>query len=295
MKRKVIKQGPSSVMISLPIKWVKRFDISKGDEINIEEKANNLLVSADKREKIAKADINLESSDSLYIWRLLQSAYVNGHDEIRFLNTNQKSLEAIQSHVANYLIGFEIVKQEKNYCIIKAISSETVEDFDLILKRVFQGVLQMSEVFRENFVKKRKPLMIKNLEKMNNRHTMYLKRVLVKNKTETPYLYMVVTILEKIANEYKYLLKDFDFRKGFSKSALDFYTKLHDQLERIYDIFFKYDSKKVKKVITEDIRVEKFKILFKNTPDLAYSFMRITDFLRTILFETNNIHYSKEN
>lgn len=294
MKRKVISQGPSSMMISLPIKWVKEFGISRGDEIEIEKKGEDLLVSSKKREKTSSIEINLKSSDRVYIWRIMQSVYINGYDKIKFLNTNQKSLEAIQSHVANYLVGFEVVEQDENSCTLKAISSELNEEFETMLKRVFQGILQISEAFRESFTTKKKPLMIENLEKMNNRHTMYLKRNLVKTKTETPYLYHIIEALEKIADEYKYLVRDFDFRKGFSKSALEFYDRLEKELNGVYDLFFNYDATKAKKIILEDIRVEKFKTLFTKKPDLAYSFMRITDFLRTILFERTNIYYSEE-
>ena len=36
MKRKVVQQGPSTLMVSLPAKWAKRLGIKKGDEINID-------------------------------------------------------------------------------------------------------------------------------------------------------------------------------------------------------------------------------------------------------------------
>ena len=36
MKRKVVKQGKSTLMISLPSKWVKDNNINRGDEIDLQ-------------------------------------------------------------------------------------------------------------------------------------------------------------------------------------------------------------------------------------------------------------------
>ena len=35
MKRRVIKQGPSTLVVSLPISWVKSLSVQKGDELDV--------------------------------------------------------------------------------------------------------------------------------------------------------------------------------------------------------------------------------------------------------------------
>jgi len=59
MKRKIIKQGPSTFMISLPKKWAEKHRIDKGAEIEIEEMEGYLLVKPEKKE--AKMQIDIES------------------------------------------------------------------------------------------------------------------------------------------------------------------------------------------------------------------------------------------
>ena len=46
MKRKVIKQGPATLMISLPSKWAKNIGLKQGDEVELIEKGNGLLISS---------------------------------------------------------------------------------------------------------------------------------------------------------------------------------------------------------------------------------------------------------
>ena len=51
MKRKLVRQGSSTLMISLPSKWVKSNNLDKGSEIDIDEKENVLEISVERKEK----------------------------------------------------------------------------------------------------------------------------------------------------------------------------------------------------------------------------------------------------
>ena len=48
MKRKVVKQGAATLTISLPSKWTKKFELKNGDEINLNEKGDALIVTNSK-------------------------------------------------------------------------------------------------------------------------------------------------------------------------------------------------------------------------------------------------------
>ena len=45
MKRKVIQIADSTQLISLPRKWAQKFNIKKGDELEVEEHDNKIVVS----------------------------------------------------------------------------------------------------------------------------------------------------------------------------------------------------------------------------------------------------------
>jgi len=295
MKRRIVQQGPTTLMVSLPIKWVRKYGLSKGDEIELEEYANTLRIVTEKKVQGIKTEITIDSDDKLYIWRVLQPLYTLGCDEIKIYFTTTKTLDIIQELAISFLIGFEMIHQEKNYCVLKSISTEREEQFSNILKRVFQNILQMSEIIQQYMQRKTNLSAIINLELMNNRHTMFLKRLLIKEGYEDlkkiPLVYSLVVLLEKIANEYKYLTWYLRSKNTItiSKSMISYYTKIHEQMEKVYTIFYSYDTEKVKKVILEDIRREQIHSLFKQDPDITHHLMQIIDLTRSMLFQIMGI------
>ncbi|MBT4257801.1 AbrB/MazE/SpoVT family DNA-binding domain-containing protein [archaeon] len=295
MKRKVVSQGPSSMMVSLPIKWVKEFGIKKGDEVDISEVGQELLISSNKRKTGNKIIINLESDNPLYVYRHLQAVYVNGYDEVEFKYSSTKIANILQEYTTGSFIGFELISQDNESCIIKSLSTEKEEEFEIILKRVFQGILQMDELFYNFLRKKNNSIdLILNLEKINNRQTMYLQRIISKGKVGGEFLYAMSIFLEKLANEYKFIIHNNAHNEKVGKKILKYYSRLHNQMENIYDVFTNYDSKAVAKIVLEDIRVEEFRVLFKENYYLTYAFMKITDLLRSLLFQIVKLEFVKK-
>jgi len=291
MKRKVVSQGPSSMMVSLPIKWVKEFGIKKGDEVDILQEGRELIVSSEKRKVGGVIEINLESSDGLYVFRHLQAAYVAGYDEIKFNYSDSKVANTIQESIMKFLIGVELVSQDEKSCVVKSITSGKIEEFDILMKRIFQGILQMSEILY-SFLKGEGDLdMIQGLEIINNRQVLHLQRIISQGKRGGQFLYSILLLLEKVANEYKYIFYDKQKRKKKSDNILKYYSRLHKQIENIYDVFVNYNSKKISKIVLEDIRTEEFKVLFKEDAALTYSFMTITDLLRSLLVQLIHLEF----
>jgi phosphate uptake regulator len=294
MKRKVVSQGPSSMMVSLPIKWVKEFDIAKGDEVDIIQEGQELIVSSGKKKVGGKIVIKLESDDGLYVFRNLQAAYVNGYDEIEFKYPSSKVAKTIQESIMKFLVGFELISQDKDGCVVRSITTGKDEEFDIVLKRVFQGIVQMSEIFLD-FLKGKGDLdLILGLEMINNRQVLHLQRIISQGKSGGEYLYAMLLLLEKIANEYKYIVYNKADKGKIGPSMLKYYTRLHKQVENIYDVYANYDAKKVSKIVLEDIRTEEFVILFKENAYLTYSFMTVTDLLRSLLFQVMHLEFLRK-
>lgn len=274
------------MMVSLPINWVRKYGLSKGDEINIDENGRELLVNSGKPPAKTKAEIKIDSEDGLYIWRTLQSFYVAGFDEIKVYYTSKKILDNIQESLTYYLIGFEMVSQEKDFCVIKAISMALDEEFSTVLKRAFQNVLHMSETLGSVLEGKKDISIMRNLERINNRHVIYLKRVLMKergNDEKTPFLYAIVDYLEKTANEYKYILFDSKKSKKEFKKFIKIYSSIKRMVNDVYEAYYSYSEEKAKEIIAKGIRAEKLKPFFKHDPGLTHDLMNISVFMRNIL------------
>lgn len=159
MKRKVVKQGPATFMISLPSKWVKKYSVQKGDEVEVEEKGPSLIISKEKAaKKIKKATIDIEGFNRMLVNRYLNEFYRMGVEEIviNFKSSTMndpkygKEIE-VEKHIRKLLdryIGMEIISQTKNRIIIQSIiSKEECNKIDVVQKRIYFLIKELFEEF----------------------------------------------------------------------------------------------------------------------------------------------------
>ncbi len=143
MKRQVIQQGPSSLMVSLPSKWAKENGIKKGNEINVEVVNNQLVIYSEEIPNKSELELTINSS-SEYLDRMIMVPYREGFNSLIIYYKDPKVLEKIRETL-KYLLGFEIVDQTANLCKIKNISEGSEENYDVMFRRLFQIMITMSE------------------------------------------------------------------------------------------------------------------------------------------------------
>src|SRR3989344_4690886 len=108
MKRKVVLHGPSTLTISLPYAWIRKFNIKKGHELNVEEYGKELIIGMEEEPKLEKREIdlgNLKRIGKAYT----TASYRQGFDEISLLYAENEYLETIQEILLKETLGFEIV------------------------------------------------------------------------------------------------------------------------------------------------------------------------------------------
>ena len=143
IKRKVIQIAKSTQLVSLPRTWAKRYNIQKGDELELEERESTLIISTDK------ATTQMAMVFDTKKWgpfqkNFLSAAYHLGYDEVMLHFDDEHAIEDIQERMKN-CIGYEMVNQGKDFCEIKAISHALFSEFDQILKKSFLLVLTMGK------------------------------------------------------------------------------------------------------------------------------------------------------
>src|SRR3989338_4453795 len=57
MKRKIVQHGSSSLTITLPMNFVDKFGLKKGDEVDVEESGTTLIVATQKGVAVNKKTI----------------------------------------------------------------------------------------------------------------------------------------------------------------------------------------------------------------------------------------------
>lgn len=254
MKRKVIQIGNSTQLISIPRSWGKRFNIKRGEELEVEEENHRLIVSTDRAVAHPATELDI-STLGIMIPRCIYALYKRGVDEIRLTFDNPSLIKQVQESIQKETVGFEIIEQGKNYCIIKNVSGQ-FEEFEPILRRTFLLLLSMSEDTLASLEKKDYEHLhtVAYLEEANNRFTTacrrFLNRQAYKESSKIGPLYYIIEDLEKLADEYKYLCMYFYDRKneketGISKKTLEIFRQVHTLLRDFYEIFYKFDAQKI--------------------------------------------------
>lgn len=267
IRRKVIQIANSTQLISLPRKWALKYNIKKGDELEVEEQGNKIFIGTEKGFKTEKVELDINDLDPM-ILRCVLAFYKRGIDEIT-LNFNKPELiESIQKAIGKEAVGYEITEQGNNYCIIKHVSGE-LEDFDPILRRTFLLLISMADESL-NSIKSNRFNNLKNiafLEEANNRFTTTCRRSLnkkgYKNPAEIGPLYYIIEEIENIADQYKFLcnyLHNLRNKKvKINKSTLDMYKETNEMLKQFYELFYKFDKDKLVSIAKQrKILVEQF-------------------------------------
>ena len=259
MKRKVVQQGPSTLMISLPSAWVKQYHIKKGDELELTEVDRDLKISF----RTASPDLERIEYDisrlEPFALRALGAMYKSGYDEVYLRFDTLKTIEKVSEQMTDLMPGYEVMDQGKNFCVVKNIAQSIESEFDTILRRIFLVTLSMAKTTVDLVKAKeyRSLIALQNLETTNNKLCNFCERLLNKHGYAKPrkicFIYAIIWELEKLCDEYKYLG---DFLMNHPPQHLD--TRSVDMLDAatklfvlFYETFYKFDQEKCAKLAKE--------------------------------------------
>jgi phosphate uptake regulator len=148
VKRKIVKQGAATMMVSLPAKWVKENKIEKGDEVNMDVAGQSIIISTGpsmKKESKIKLSRVVEPS----IRTLISNTYRKGYDRITVEFDNPKQFKILENTIRNNLIGFEVIKSEAKSCVIENITEPSIDQFENLLKKMFMAIHDFFEITKK--------------------------------------------------------------------------------------------------------------------------------------------------
>jgi len=272
MKRKAIQLANQTIVISLPSKWVKQQGIKKGDEINVEERGKELIISGRREGEEKRVEVDISGLDDRVIGWFISSLYKLGYDEILLKYNRASSIKKVEGTIRNVLTGFIISEQSENRCIIKSISKDMVSEFSTGLRRAFLVTIAMAESCLE-MIKNNKFDSLKDLitlERTNTQLTNFCERILTKytykEESKAYSAYVINWNLETICDEYKHICQYLTSNKKrkikISKIVLKLFERVNEYFKEYYSLLYSFDVKilnilsdKEKKII-EDIEKE---------------------------------------
>ncbi len=156
--RRVQLTGTSTLSVSLPKEWVKRYGISKGSELSVlEENDGSLIVGAAKAAGARRAEcaINIsENDDADHVRRKFLAAYLAGFTVIRVCCKPRFSSELRKALISETrrLIGVEAVEETQNEITVQDFFSQeglsiskTLNRTHLITSTLYEDLLKALE------------------------------------------------------------------------------------------------------------------------------------------------------
>lgn len=240
MKRKIVKQGAATMMISLPSKWCKENKLGKGDEIDIEIVNNNLLVSPKELKIKAETEITLTGLTESSIRTLITNTYRNGYDKIKVNFSSAEQFKILQDVIKNTLLGFDVIKKEKNYCIIENITEPSAEQFENLLQKIFLNIVEMFEITALRIEGKKPVSDYEDTETRIKQYDNFCRRVIAKKQFEKNSLlfWTFLTLVIHGQRELYHLNKFLDKNKAKAsvevRNLLDDAKKMFEMLQEAY-------------------------------------------------------------
>src|SRR3989344_1383483 len=257
MKRKVALIGPSTLMVSLPSKFVKKFGIKKGDELDVEEKGSSLTINIDKITQGKSKNLDVHELDVM-LNRFIGACYKKGYDKITVNFSSSNQLKSMYNVIGTTWTGFEVVEHGKSHIVIKQVTELNKNDLASMINRSILFLISTSD---------------EALKAIEDRNNEYLKTVILRDPTQNKYCDFCMRVLNK-----------FDVEDTNAKYYLS------EQIERIGDFY----RDLAKYILENRINVgHKIIELNKEVNEYLRSFYSLYNKIDTNSFETFGKDYKK--
>ncbi len=285
MKRKVIQIANSTQLISLPRQWAQKYGIKKGDELNIEEDGNKIIVNTQNDVPYDDIEVDVTGLDKSSIMHTIRGFYRRGYDTIKVIFNDPLSVDyrtgetpsvlSIIHEEVNRLAAVEIIQQKENFCIIKEISQTGTKEFDAILRRMFILLIDASRDLASALSTNDKIL----LQTIEDKHDSiakfagYCLRLLNKkgysDSKKALIMYNIIASIDEIADVLKYASwRAISNKKKLSKESTELIQDIDKSVQMYYDLFYKFEIKKMHDLSQNREKVkQKISELAKKAPD----------------------------
>lgn len=250
MKRKVILMGGKTYVISLPSTWIRKYSVSKSEELDVEENGNKIIITkASGAKKGGKIELDITNLEPI-LPRLIAALYKNGYSEIVFKSNNRNLITKAENYFNTYFIGIEVVQRTPTICHAKEISETMNQEFDSLFRRIFFSLLSAKNVLETALKDNDKSAFdeVLALEVANNNLVTLCRRMLNENGYSNPkklvYLYSILEFFERISDEYKHISKHLmKNKKKLPVSEIKVACEIFGLVEKYHEFFYKMDMK----------------------------------------------------
>jgi len=274
MQRKVIQLAGKTLVVSLPIKWVERYNIKKGDEIDIDDAGSflKIVTKSQSLQREKNVTINLRDGTRITTRAILSGLYKQGYDEITVEYNNKEVYDSIQEKRREVLLGFTIHELSKNKLTLGSFTQDSPKEFERSFRRAFLVTMSMGE----NLLAAIKNKDFRNLkeirlgENTNNQMTSYCERLINKGFVDpgkASFYYVTCWNLEKVCDPYQVIISLMESQKkiSFSEDTIKLFEIVNIFLKKYYDALYNYSMPKLIELDKDKKSIQLMaKSIFKN-------------------------------
>ncbi|MBU1201057.1 MAG: AbrB/MazE/SpoVT family DNA-binding domain-containing protein [Nanoarchaeota archaeon] len=266
MKRKLVKQGATTLMVSLPAKWAKNNNLDKGDEVEIEEIEETLVIKSQKKEVKKETNIKITTGTETTIRTIITNTYRLGYSKVNVEFQNEEEFKTLSNTIRSKLLGFEIISKEKNKCVIENITEPSAEHAENIFLKILYNISQLLEKTEQLFKREDAFEDIKDIEVKIYQYDNFVRRIkYLENNQKTPMFWLFQTELIHAQRDIYFIAKYLHDNKdvNVSKETIEYFKELCKLFEMLKEGYFKRDIAMLEKI--HDVEKE---LVYKKGYDL---------------------------
>jgi phosphate uptake regulator len=273
MKRRLVKQGEATLMISLPAKWLKERNLEKGSEIDLEESENSLLISSNGVLGKKETEINLTKLSESAIRTLITSTYRLGFDVIKVNFDSEDKYTILKETIKTKLIGFDITQKKETFCIVENITEPSEEQFDNIMEKIIYNIQELLESTKKRMTKEIKDFDYEEIEQRLIQYDNFCRRVVSKKKApikKSELFWTFISTFMRGQREIYHLNKYLDKEDAtISKDTILFFDNCITVFDMLKKSYFKKEISLLEEIheLEEKIINKKMCELFKKNKD----------------------------
>jgi phosphate uptake regulator len=263
MMRKIIQSGPATLSVSLPMAWVKKFKIKKGQEVDIEEQADSLKIKTTTASGEESSRLNITKLAPIST-KLIAMLYREGYKKIKAIYTpnkvvlhrgkEMKELDMVKN-TFDHLVGMQLwevgKENNENYATVIESTKINPKEFENVFNKLYFYLMHQSEQIHEALSKNKDIFDEAFLsERLINQTQDFLIKILAsfghEDHKKTLSYYDLILKLESIGDRY------FDIAKNYHKNkeiidaeTVRYLKKADDIIQRSASLSRKFDFEKI--------------------------------------------------
>jgi phosphate uptake regulator len=265
MRRNIIKQGNNSFTVTVPIEWIRENNIKGGDEVDIKEEDNSVILSLLERKPLATSIVvNLKKYSERSIKNIIFQLYRKGYDKISCSVGNCEQRDLLKKIVRNNLLGFEVVSEDNEKCVIENVAEPSKDKFSSLLNKLFFIIKTNAEEIINDLKQGNLAKLEKHTETKNvfDIYTNFLRRVVIKDKIggnkDSYLLFYFVSQLSYVQHSfyysYDYCVKN---KIKIDKDSLNYIEQLNKTVNTLHESFANKDLDKAHMLGEEYLKMNK--------------------------------------